>query len=260
MAIIVNLSTLHDYSIYKTVGAFAALCKAHSPSCFNSGSDFLGLKYGANYAWVMSEYLSKYDLLIKPYKLGEISTDDFLENLSEIFYFMRNMEDAERHQLLAKAWTSSIEMSDEKMLRFASLLEKSKDEPVYIVSNTNEMDVRATINLLKQCNPEWNMNDNISIGVEHSQVPVELSPNLFLCLSYRYQLFKSVQNGTPGLIKQLIDNLTSSEKVNLTMVSNHKLDLMLAKDIGAASVLEAEPFYEGQVVFPEHNHLSVNTI
>ena len=75
MPLVVNLSTLHDYSFLETVGAFSELCQKHSNGCLQSMPGFF--QYGSNYAWVMGEYLAKNPSLIEPYKLGSISTEDF---------------------------------------------------------------------------------------------------------------------------------------------------------------------------------------
>jgi hypothetical protein len=64
-----------------------------------------------NYAWVMAQYQANDTSLIEPYKLGKRSTQEFLANLSKIFYFMNDMDKELRGSLLANAWNASIKLS-----------------------------------------------------------------------------------------------------------------------------------------------------
>jgi len=245
MTLIVNLSTLHDYSIYETIGAFAQLSQNYGQSCLNHTPGFF--QYGSNYAWVMAQYLSQESGLIRPYKLGEISTEDFFDNLAEVFYFMKDMEDKEQRNLLFKnAWTASIKMSDEKIHRLSSLVEQAKHEPVYIVSNTNEMDVKAIVELFKLCNGELAFNQSLDIDIAQSDTPIELLPNVFLCLSYRYHAFKAETSGTPGLIRQIYNQLDKSEERDVTVVSNYAGDRDLVSDMALITFLDENDFYGQQ--------------
>ena len=57
-----------------------------------------------------------------------------------------------------------------------------------MVSNTNELDVRAVMQLFKKCNPALNFSNEADVGIKHSKDPVEILPHVFLCLSYRWTL------------------------------------------------------------------------
>lgn len=127
------------------------------------------------------QYQSRYKELIEPYKLGQISTKDFLANLSRLFDFMENMEVGKREALLIQAWNASIKLSETNRDRFSYLVSKaSKEAPVFLISNTNELDVLAILNLLKQSNTDLEFIEDADISIEPSEEPVEILMNKVL--------------------------------------------------------------------------------
>lgn len=236
MTLIVNLSTTHDYSIDKTVAAFVQICNQHSNGCLQSMPRFF--QNWTNYAWVMAKYQANYTSLIEPYKLGKISTQEFLANLSQIFYFMQDMDKETRELLLANAWNASIKLSEKTQNRLAQLVEEAKTQPVYLIANTNELNVNAILALFRIRNPELTFNEVVDTSIIASKKPVEIAPNIYLCLSYRYGAFKTEAVSTVGLL----EDLSKSCSGPITLVSQYPGDLKKGEQLGL-NVLNAEDFY-----------------
>lgn len=237
MTLIVNLSTIHDYSIDATVAAFVHLCNRYSNGCLQGMPGFF--QNWTNYAWVMAKYKANYASLIEPYKLGEISTETFLDNLSEIFYFMKDIDKETRSNLLSKAWNASIKLNEKTEDRLSQLVEKAKTETVYLISNTNELNVHAIVDLLKTHNLDTDFVDDIDISINHSQEPIEILPNIYLCLSYRYGAFKEQSASTVSLLDHLSDNCPSPR----TLVSQYPGDLKKGAQLGLENILSSDDFY-----------------
>ncbi len=242
MSLIVNLSTTHDYSINETVSAFVKLCNDHSQGCMQSMPRFF--QNGTNYAWVMAQYQLNYKSLIEPYRLGKITTEQFLKNLAEIFYFMKDMEVHNRNALLVEAWNASIKMSGATQGRFSQLVEKAESEPVYLISNTNELNVKAILDLFKQEYPNLQFNKEIDISIENNKEPIEILPNIFLCLSYRYKTFKTDNVTTGSILEELVQQ---NRRESFTIVSQYAGDLKKAEQLGIAAVQKAEEFYRPEI-------------
>ncbi|KTD22294.1 Uncharacterised protein [Legionella lansingensis] len=238
MGLIVNLSTIHDYSINETVSAFVRLCNQYSYGCLQCMPGFF--QTGTNYAWVMAQYKLKYKSLIEPYKLGNISTEDFLDNLAEIFYFMDDMSTGERNKLLKEAWNASIKMSEHTQDRLRQLVEKAASEKVYLISNTNELNIQAILDLFKEQYPDLPFKEKIDISIQDNKEPVEILPNIYLCLSYRFKTFKSENVTTVSLVEELVKENQDEE---FTVVSQYAGDLKKAEQLGIIHIQKAEEFY-----------------
>lgn len=255
MTLIVNLSTIHSlYPISTSVRAFAQLCNNYSTGCLTCCPSFF--QSGTNFAWVMYQYQTKYKALIEPYKLGKITSRQFLANLLTIFDFLDDDDfvcsvsdsvkiagcsyEEANLALLENAWNAIIGMEDDRVARFATLAERAASEPVYLISNTNELNVNKIIQLLQNNNPEIRFN-RIDCSVVDEKQPIEIAPNIFLCLSYRYQLFKTDSqnraganpNSTMSLLRYLVEEqLPLGEKENIHIVSQYPADLEEAIKLG----------------------------
>lgn len=242
MTIIVNLSTTHDYSIQETIYKFVKLCNKYSEGCLQCMPGFF--QTPMNYAWVMAKYQLHYKSLIEPYRLGQITSDEFLDKLAKIFYFLHDVPG--REYLLGQAWNASIKLSDDTRTRFSQLLEWAEHEPVYLISNTNELNVEAILSLFKSQNQELTFKKKIDISVQDSKTPVEILPNVFLCLSYRYKTFK-----TDHLLEQLIQN---QDLADITLVSQYEGDLDKAEQLGIRNIRTPEQFYAVQNLYALHEN------
>lgn len=237
MTLIVNLSTTHDYSIDKTVAAFVQICNQHSKGCLQSMPRFF--QNWTNYAWVMAVYKANYSALIEPYKLGKISTPAFLERLSKIFYFLQDMDKKTRDSLLAHAWNASIKLGEKTQDRLSQLVEQAKTQPVYLISNTNELNVNAVLALFKEGNPDLKFNEMMDTRIMDSKEPIEILPNIYLCLSYRFGAFKTETVSTASLIEDLSRRCSGP----ISIVSQYPGDLEKGRQLGFTGVLNAEGFY-----------------
>jgi hypothetical protein len=240
MTYIINLSTTHDYSINETVAAFAQLCKEYSNGCLQCFPGFF--QNWTNYKWVELMYQWHYTSLIEPYKLGNITTDEFLDNLSQIFYFMNDLDKEDRNSLLIGAWNASIRMSEKTQDRLAFILQKAASEPVYLISNTNELNMREILNLFKKHYPDLKFNPDADLSTRYSDEPIELLPNVFVCLSYRFGAFKEETVTTVSLL----ENVVSRSMGPMTLVSQFPGDRAKAKEMELHSVLTADEFYESK--------------
>ena len=235
MSLIINLSSLHKYSISETVYQFVKMSNEYSQGYLSCAPFFVQNTF--NYAWVMLKYNEHYKVFIEPYKLGRLSTDTFLDNLAAVFNFLSELPREKRHDILASAWNSSISLDDEMIKRLSIIIEASKTQSVFLVSNTNELNMAAILKLFLHAFKEKCM-ESLDISIKDSQEPVEIMPNIFLCLSYRYCAFKDGYHSTASLI----DLVSQSLKDNVTVVSQFQPDLDKAKELGLGCV-EAGSFY-----------------
>ena len=242
MSLFVNLSTTHDYSINETVTAFVKLCNEHSKGCLQGMPRFF--QNFTNSAWVMGQYKLIYKSLIEPYKLGDITTEQFLLNLTEIFYFMKDMDVGSRNALLIGAWNASIKLGEMTQDRLSQLVDKAKSEPVYLISNTNELNVTAILDLFKQKYPNLPFKADIDVSIKNSKEPIEILPNVFLCLSYRFKSFKAENVTTGSILEELVQQ---NAKESITVVSQYEGDLRKAQQLGIADIQTDESFYGSEM-------------
>lgn len=273
MPLIVNLSSIHTlHPTIKSVDAFVQLCNKYSSGCFSSCPTLF--KSWSNYAWVMYQYSMNDKQLIQPYKLGVINTEQFLRNLLQIFPFLGDVaakqvaivglnggesySDEFALSLLENAWNEIIDLDETRASRFPVLFTQAQAEPVYLISNTNELNVLKILRLLKEQNPDIRFNTPIDLSVQESKEPIEIAPNVFLCLSYRYQLFKTVTenrsanpHSTMSLLDRLVkEQLSGVETSDIRVVSQFSGDLAEAAKLGIPTdnVFDADKFFDDTVL------------
>jgi hypothetical protein len=268
MPLIVNLSTIHTlHPTRKSVQAFVQLCNQYSLGCFSSCPTLF--KSGSNYSWVMYKYRMNDKKLIQPYKLGIINTEQFLQNLLQIFSFLQDIEteqetfvrlnEGESYKndfalsLLENAWNEIIDLDETRIPRFQALISQSKLEPIYLISNTNELNVLKILRLLRNHNTGVFSKSSIDLSVRENNEPIEIAPNIFLCLSYRYQLFKTRDknnhvnpHSTMSLLNELIKKkLANVNTSDIRVVSQYSGDLAEAAklNIPAENTFDADKFF-----------------
>lgn len=237
MALIVNLSSIFKLKaiIPDGIYPFVKLCNDYSQSRCLCSKTLFGM---TNYLWVAKQFYAN-QKLINEYKLGKLSEDDFLTAVLNIFSFLKNNKKVEDpRKLLAAAWNQIISWDEEATAHLKQLLEcTKKGETVYLISNTNSLNIEKIRSLFAQKCPEVNWNEGSLQAQTSSNWPLELAPGIYLCLSYQYGLFKE---GTPGLLSSLARQL---EGQKLTVISQFPKDLEVARNLSFAT-LAASDFYE----------------
>jgi hypothetical protein len=224
---IVNLSAVHQLKpIREVLNKFADLHYQYAPSWF-------GKWYGYSQLWTRIQFFRN-QTLINNYKLGKITTDEFIKTLSTIFDFIPSGKNPT--QLLTDAWNSLIVWDAKSTERLKTLI--SKNEPIYFISNTNPLNIEKIIEFFNENYPDitWQIPEEATIAA-----PLKLADNFYLCPSYQFKEFKE---GTPGLIailKQYL--LAKGEKLeNILLVSQYKPDLVKAGTLGIKSE-QADQFF-----------------
>jgi hypothetical protein len=222
----------------------------------------------------MYQYSMNDKQLIQPYKLGAINTQQFLQNLLQIFPFLRDVvaeqeamvglnggESYSREfalSLLEHAWNEIIDLDETRVSRFPRLVAQSQAESIYLISNTNELNVLKILRLLRKQNPHIAFNAPLDLSVRESKEPIEIAPNIFLCLSYRYQLFKTVTenrsanpHSTMSLLNHLVkEQLSGVASSDIRVVSQFSGDLAEANKLGipADNAFHADKFFNENVL------------
>ncbi|MGE3920942.1 MAG: hypothetical protein AB7F64_08465 [Gammaproteobacteria bacterium] len=231
---VVNLSSIIQLGKIFPDGiqAFVTLCD-ESPGWFAS---YPGLFRMTNYAWV-SFQCYRHTKTIDDYKKELMNTDQFINELLNIFYFLKDKTDG--RQLLVNAWNATINWDAESTARVRKLFSQANNLPIYFISNTNPLNFQKIMEFLRVNISEIQWNENIQIPERQidDPKPVEIAPNIFVCLSFHYGLFK-----TPGLIENVIDHLGTE----ITLISQFEDDLKTASILGVspANIHTAPQFYE----------------
>jgi len=270
MTIIVNLSalhTLHHHSV--ALAAFAKIREDYAMDCCG----FRFLQTISNYVIVKGQFLISRNTLIEPYKRGAIDTERFFENLLSMYDFLNadhldfsnkaeELKDCysrnPKHALLEAAWNAIIDMNEHVAGRFAQIAEQATPEnPVYLISNSNPLNVHKILQLFRKHNPDMNFFDPAAIHSEvtDENVNVQIAPNVFLCLSYRHRLFKTAEqnpnpNTTTSLLKNLLQGIPQDKDVQV--ISQFEGDLLEARRLGVpdAATHRAADYFDA----PAHTH------
>lgn len=291
MVYIVNLSSAHKlYSINEGYKAFVELCDKYSNARHCCGSSLFA-KF-TNYAWVAWQYRKHLHTVINPYKLGKISTEDFLEKMCQVFKYLESAryEDAtvktlfDRRKalvalkevatieqlwndkkliakaLLEQAWNAIINVDQESINKFNFLFKTKNEAPIYFISNTNELNINKILFELKSQFPEIGWVKNIDISTKTDPYPVKIADDVYFFLSYRCGSFKTAKDqraaqlvGTPVLLEKLVNYLQS----DITVISQYEKDLEAAHRLGVKSV-GSEYFYPHAAVTYKDSHDGIN--
>lgn len=271
---IVNLSACQDLeAIPNVMNRFVAIGEKYSQSIFSVCCNPFrqNITPLTNYGWVAWKH--KFTMLseIDQYKLGKRTTDQFLDKLLEVFYFLNDSNffikrddkerlDAQRatlvslskirgvptqrdyaRALLEEAWNSLIRFSDNGLGGLAKLFEESSPtNPLYFISNSNHLNIHQTIVLLIQLYPtlDWSPTvfEDIKAGGDNGVV--KIASNCYMCLSYTVGAFKTEtemveQNlgTTPSLLKHLVTSL-ALDLSTTEVISQYPKDLVEARRLG----------------------------
>ena len=115
------------------------------------------------------------------------------------------------------------------------MLDRAKDgEAVYLISNTNPLNIEKILSIFERSHPDIHW-DKEAVHRGALSAPIAIAPNVYLCLSYQYGLFKE---GTPGLLKAVSDQV----KEKVTVVSQYPKDREIAKNL-ELTCMAADEFY-----------------
>lgn len=270
MPFIVNLSSAHTYKIEESREAFLELCDRYSqwPWCSACCPTFF--THYSNKAWVAGKYASHLNSTINPYKLGEMTTEKFLEEMCDIFSFLVKEEQDYSEELkelsqqtqgqifsveadetnakqiakalLGQAWTIGVSFTDKDKAKLQHLLKMAEEEPIYFISNTNHLDVNKILYLFRENLPDGNwlspeIIDIAPLKDDKNEKPIQIAKNIYLCLSYRYGAYKTpkenttYKTGTPSLLQTVVADLQISEAINIADI---KIISQYDKDLQAA--------------------------
>jgi hypothetical protein len=249
MPLVINLSSVHELMSIPpnpmkpwepcVLYEFVKLCPSNR--WYLLGAD--------NLAWVANEYSKNDSKLIAPYKLGKITTENFLTGLLDIFPFLKeevstDTPEARAAKLalakikLANAWNSIIQWDDKKStMRLEHVLTMAANEDVYFISNTNPLNIEKILTLFREKFPHIQWQPELS-ALENE--PIQIAPHIYLCLSYRYGLFKE---GTPGLLEAVTQQIKArTPNQEIRVISQYSGDLLEANRLNLAHQ-KADDFY-----------------
>jgi hypothetical protein len=287
MVKIVNLSSAHTYKIEESQKAFVELCDNYSQWAWCSACCPTFFTHYSNKAWVAGKYTVHLNSTINPYKLGKMTTEEFLEKMCDIFSFLVKEEQdysediAELSQqtqgqvvpievdetdnkqiakaLLEQAWTTGIDFTEEDKAKLQHLLKRAEEEPIYFISNTNHLDVNKILRFFQENFPDGGWLEKIDIAPlnEEEEKPIQIADNIYLCLSYRYGAFKTpkenttYKTGTPSLLQIVVTGLQSGGTTNIAdikIISQYEKDLQAAREIG----IPEQNIYTAENYYQEH--------
>jgi hypothetical protein len=226
MIVIVNLSDFFENKMSESIAAFAKLrstyLKRNCCGFFPSGIHKL---------WVMLQLHLNEKKLIDPYKKGEIDTNDFLEEMSQIFYFVPESNSDE----IAVAWNKMIALSVRGTKNIQTLLNDEYIEKIILISNTNPLHVDKTLSELQEKLPSVSWSKNVQ---SHDDC-LQIANKVYLCVSYHVKAFKE-----ETLVTNLLKNKNPRDVKFISKFTRDR-ELALKNGIPEENVLsEAESLYE----------------
>ncbi|GEM_PF-4462266 len=240
MTYVVNLSSTHTASsLHDVVTTFVRLLHpTQRTRCC--------LRFFDN-VWRMQVLLQFWQnqALIKQYEAGEISTQDFLNTLCDIFSLKNDDTNQSR---LKDAWNSMISFTKEDLKKFQKLL--ATRESIHLISNRNAMHIEKYIEWLKA-----NFSSHLFLSAEilegkSGESVMRLGPHIFLHASYQYGAYKTQrgkQSNTlraPSLMQQVFQSMDIDVRTTI-VVTQFQKDLDEAERLGVRTdnVLPADVFF-----------------
>ena len=276
MPILMNLSSLHSISkmFIATISRFAEIRACDPSGVFNCCPGFFShSSHCLAIGWL---FRNQEQTLIDPYKLGKKTTTEFIRELRGFFPFLEQTaaprlqvlleevkanykdylcseteeivtEDSYKDALMEDAWNRLLYITPEQEQALQQLLQNLQ-EPIYLIANTNELNMHWLLTQFKKIAPDFSWNSGIDISTIQDRRPVPLGPNLYLCPSYRYGCWKYSKPGQDNII----DAVIASERLDpnqLTVVSPVPGDLQYVREahhITESQLKKPEEFFSGQ--------------
>lgn len=269
---------------WASIKAFAKLQSDYASPSFASSVLCCGM-FGMpiySYAWILGQI--DWDL-ISQYKLGTIKTKEFLNKLLNVFSFLRDANFSEEINeslfrnreglisirdlssleeltpeyvalaLLEQAWLARMKFSEETDRNTRYFFDQNKDESVYIISNSNEMDCAATIKYLQITYPSlpWLSDQELESGIEvpnqelSTGIPLTTDGRLKLYVSYAHRAFKiGSAHETRVTTANLLRKLVKEEQIDLEqtkLISQWRGDLEMAKTLKIRAVIDSATYF-----------------
>lgn len=267
-----------------SIQAFAKLQSDYAPPSIVSSVLCCGM-FGMptySYGWILSQIDWN---LISQYKMGKMKTKEFLNQLLNVFPFLRDTNFSEEikrdlfsdrenlisisdlsglealtHEhialaLLERAWLARMQFSEETDRKMQYFFDENTDEPVYIISNSNEMDCRATIKYLKTAYPSlpWLSDQELYSAIQvpnqeiNGGIPLTRDSRLKLYVSYTHQAFKTGRSDeTKMTTDNLLRKLVEQEKIDLDqtkLISQWRGDREMAKTLNIREVIDSKTYF-----------------
>lgn len=235
-----------------------------------------------SYGWMLSQIDWN---LISQYKIGKLRTKEFLNKLLNVFPFLRdtnfseeikenlfknkenlisiydlsNLEELTHEHtalaLLEQAWLARMQFSEETDRKARYFFGENTDEPVYIISNSNEMDCRATIKYLRTTYPSlpWLSDEELHSAIQvpnqelNTGIPLTVGSRLKLYTSYTHQAFKTGRaDETNMTTDNLLKKLVEQEKIDLDqtkLISQWRGDREMAANLNIREVIDSKTYF-----------------
>ena len=239
-----------------------------------------------SYGWILSQIDWH---LISQYKVGKIKTNKFLNELLNIFRFLRdvnfsleikenlfknkenlisigdlsNLEELTNEHialaLLEQAWLARMQFSQETDRKLQYFFDTNADESIYIISNSNEMDCRATIQYLRTTYPSlpWLSDQELHSAIQvpdqelKAGIPLTVDNRLKLYVSYTHQAFKTGRaDETNMTTDNLLRKLVEQERIDLdqtTLISQWRGDREMAATLNIKEVIDSKEYFSPTV-------------
>lgn len=265
-ALVINLSPLLHYSLEETIEAFVDLAYSKDSVL----PDFFQRVWNKA---TISALMYKHNELLNSYKKGGISTEDFLDRLSMIFSFLKGRSREDQHSILRQAFTSSIRLTEETLGRLPDLvyLWSKRGDPIYLISNSNPMDIQAIVALFRTTYGHLINFYDVDLTVASTNKPLEIAEGLYLCTSYQFNAYKAGGDGgtTMSLLGKLVaggideegqlkpTGIIPLQPPHCTLVSQHEPDLAEGRRLGMA-VQSAAVYFEQIRELKERGHFNLS--
>ncbi len=267
-----------------SIAAFANLYASYVPPSTMPLSSCFGTFSAPIYSvgWVISQINWP---LISQYKTGKMTTDHFLGELLKSFPFLAEtdfsldvkerlfnkqeklltLHDVSKLEeltsaliakaLLEEAWLARMQFDQATDSNLNYFFDREKDNNVYIISNSNEMDVRETMQYLRimypsiaWCNPN-ELSKLIQIPEEawEQGIPVTTDGSIKLYLSYTHHAFKTgCADESPMKTDALLELLINKEKLDVhqvTLISQWSKDRDMGKKLNIRNILDVKTYF-----------------
>lgn len=198
---IINLSDIIDINIENSIKQFAILAKTSGVTPLDCGGLFsktLGV------VPLIKAALLYYNSTINAYKLGKITTTEFINNCLNVVFKCPVGEDrADWDNKLTHAWNAMISIDQRKTEDFIEYINDHQEGDFILITNSNDMQISFVLEKLKT---DFNIMFDL---ISPDELTSKKDNPLCLISSHTAGTFK-----TDNMIKEIVDTL-GSENINV---------------------------------------------